>query len=291
MSSKLIAIVGETASGKSAIALALAKKYNGEIIAADSWTVYKGFDIGTAKPSPVEQQSISHHLIDVAEANEDFTARLFKDLANKSIEQILHRNHLPIIVGGTGLYVDSVLYDFSFLPPASKTERARLQAQSISELIGEINNRGYDLSDIDTRNKRRLIRLLETNGARPQKSTLRPNTLVIGIKVSRAQLRANIVHRVDAMFRRGLRHEAEALGGKYGWENEAMKGIGYAEFQAYFEGSQSLSSTKRKVIKNTLNLAKRQRTWFKRNLDIHWVNDVEQANELVQKFVTKELPL
>jgi tRNA dimethylallyltransferase len=282
---KLVAIVGETASGKSAIALALAKKYKGEIIAADSWTIYKGFDVGTAKPSPVEQQLVPHHLIDVADAHENFTARLFKDLATHAVEQISERRHIPIMVGGTGLYIDSVLFDYSFLPPAHKSTREHLQSKSIQELITEINERGYDLSDIDTRNKRRLIRLLETKGARPQKSSLRPNTLIIGVKISRAQLRENIERRVKTMFRRGLRREVEMLANKYGWDNEAMKGIGYAEFQAYFAGSQSLGATKRKIVKNTLNLAKRQRTWFKRNTSIVWVENLPEADALVSTFI------
>lgn len=281
----LVVIVGETASGKSSIAFQLAKKYSGEIIAADSWTIYRGLNIGTAKPSQVEQAAIKHHLIDIVNPDQDFTAALYKDLANKAIGEITNRKNLPIMVGGTGLYVDSVLFDFSFLPVGDAALKKELELLSLSELADRARREGYDLTGIDTRNTRRLRRLIETGGKRPQKSNLRKNTLIIGIKVTRAELRAKIESRVETMFRRGLRHEVEELVKKYGWETEALKGIGYSEFKAYFEGSQSMSETKRKIIRNTLNLAKRQRTWFKRNQGIQWVGEVSEADALVAEFI------
>lgn len=283
--SPLIAIVGETASGKSSIALALAKKYNGEIIAADSWTIYRELDVGTAKPSHSEQAEIKHHLIDIVGPDEDFTAALYKDLASQAINEIATRGHIPMMVGGTGLYVDSVLFDFSFLPVGSDDLRKELEDMSLEDLIRRAQDSGYDLAGIDLRNKRRVRRLIETAGAKPKKSKLRQNTLVIGVKIPRARLRANIEKRVEKMFHRGLRHEVEELVAKYGWENESLKGIGYAEFQAYFEGKQSMSETKRKIIRNTLNLAKRQRTWFKRNADIEWIENASEADALVATFI------
>lgn len=281
----LIAIVGETASGKSRIALELAKKYNGEIIAADSWTIYRGLNIGTAKPSQAEQAEINHHLIDIVSPDEDFTAALYKDLANKAITEIASRKHLPIIVGGTGLYVDSVLFDFSFLPVGNNRLRSELEAMSLEDLVKRAQHEGYDLAGIDLRNTRRVRRLIETGGERPQKSELRGNTLVIGVKIPRAKLRANIESRVEIMFRKGLRREVEELVDKYGWSSESLKGIGYAEFRGYFDGQQSMAETKRKIVRNTLNLAKRQRTWFKRNQNIEWVENVAEADALVAKFI------
>lgn len=285
---KLVVIVGETASGKSALAMQIAKKFNGEIISADSWQVYKGFDIGTAKPTKAEQAEVKHHLIDIRSPRQGFSAALYKDLANKAIAGIDKRGRLPIMVGGTGLYVDSVLYNFSFLPPGEAKQRQQLQALSIDELLMLLDKKGIDIVGIDLRNKRRLIRLIETAGQRPAKSNIRPNTLVIGLKLPRAKLRAQIEQRVEAMFRMGLRREVEQLVNRYGWDAEPMKGIGYRQFREYFKAENSLAKTKRKVVKATLELAKRQRTWFKRHREINWVADFKTAEKLVMAFVNKD---
>lgn len=285
---KLVTVVGETASGKSSIAMELARQFDGEIINADSWQIYKGMDIGTAKPSEQERKEIPHHLIDIVEPDEEFTAAVYKRMAIEAIEDIASRGKLPIMVGGTGLYIDGVLFDYSFAPPGAAGEREQWQAMTIPELLGKIHQKGYSLAGIDTRNKRRLIRLLENRGQEPTSSDLRANTLVIGVQPSsRAQLRRNIERRVEKMFRAGLKHEVRELAEKYGWEAEAMKGIGYREFRPYFEGQQSLAETKRKITKNTLELAKKQRTWFKRNRHIHWVQDLEAARQLAESFIRR----
>ncbi|MEX0932007.1 MAG: tRNA (adenosine(37)-N6)-dimethylallyltransferase MiaA [Candidatus Saccharimonadales bacterium] len=286
MKPKLIAIIGETASGKSSLALEVAKKYNGEIINADSWQVYKGMDVGTAKPSREERVEIPHHLIDIISPGADFTAAEYKHLAQKAIKDTTKRGKLPILVGGTGLYIDSVLFNFSFLPPGKEGERERLNSLSIKQLIKEIKQKEIDLSGIDIRNKRRLVRLLETGGKRPERSKdLRQNTLVIGLKIGRSKLRERIEKRVEIMFRKGLKKEVGELAEEYGWNVESMKGIGYRELRGYLEGTQSNSETKRKIIKNTLNLAKRQRTWFKKNPHINWVQSNEEAYKLVRDFL------
>lgn len=284
---KLIVIVGETASGKSALAMEIAHQLRGEIINADSWQIYRGMDIGTAKPSREEQQEILHHLIDIIDPDEDFTAAVYKELAQEAIESVARRGKVPILIGGTGLYVDSVLFDFSFLPPGSEAERLELEVKTISELLEMIEAAGYSLDGIDIRNKRRLIRLIETKGQTPKRGPLRPNTLVLGMKVSRTKLRQNIERRVEVMLRRGLKHEVRELADKYGWEVEAMKGIGYREWQAYFNGTQSNQETRRRIVKATLELAKRQRTWFKRNPDIKWIEDIESGVALAATFVGK----
>jgi tRNA dimethylallyltransferase len=283
----LVVIVGETASGKSALALELAEMFNGEIVCADSWTVRRRFDIGTAKPSETEQARIPHHLIDVVEPCADFTAAVFQQMAKKSINEITKRDKLPIMVGGTGLYIDSVLFDFSFLPEPSKEMRHTLNALDREELLSKIEEKGLDIANIDTRNKRRLMRLLEAEGALPTKKALRPHTVILGIQLSRETLKTQIARRIEQQLANGLEDEVRQLAEEFGWECEGLKGISYREWQGYFAGTQSLEQTKEKIIKSTLDLAKRQRTWFKRNKSIHWVQGRDDAVEIITTFLNK----
>jgi tRNA dimethylallyltransferase len=284
----LVVIVGETASGKSALALGLAENLGGEIICADSWTVRREVNIGTAKPTAAERATVPHHLLDIVDPDEDFTAAVFKDRANAAITDIASRGKLPIMVGGTGLYIDGVLYDFGFLPEGDRTARQELNALSPSALLQRIQATGIELGVVDQRNKRRLIRLLETNGQQPRRAALRPNTLILGLHIDRQALTERITKRADAMLAAGLEAEVEALRRRYGWECEALKGVGYREWQAYFKGSQSLAETRAKIVKSTLNLAKRQRTWFKRNKSIHWFSTPVNVTTVVD-FVTTSL--
>jgi tRNA dimethylallyltransferase len=285
----LIAIVGETASGKSMLALNLAKTFNGEIINADSWAVYKGFNIGTAKPSYADQQQIKHHMLDIAEPKDGFSAAIYRRLAMAAIENVWSRGKIPILVGGSGLYIDSILYSYSFLPPSSKKLRQKYNAMSLVKITELVKNSGYDTSGIDLGNKRRLIRLLENEGVRPQSLPLRPNTLILGIgmKSQPEKLLSNIEKRVEAMFNAGLEEEVRKLSALYGWDIEPMKGIGYREFKDYINGSQTLADVKRMIIKDSLKLAKKQRTWFKRNNSIHWVNNKSKIVELVTTYLNK----
>ena len=273
----LLVIVGETASGKSSLAMELAEKCNGEIIAADSTTVYKEFDIGTAKPSDSDRRHIPHHLLDVVEASQKFDAAQFKQLANQAISEIHARGNVPIMVGGSGLYIDSVLFDYSFAPAGDPSLRAHLEAMTTAQLIEEAQSKEVDLSGVDTRNKRRLIRAIETQGHTPQRKPLRKNTTVLGLQISKEELTRNISQRVKTMFREGLVGEVAHLKERYGWDIEPMKGIGYREFKPYFMGVQSLEQAKTEIIKDTLKFAKKQRTWFKRNKSIHWVSNKSEA--------------
>jgi tRNA dimethylallyltransferase len=283
--SPLIVIAGETASGKSRFAVKLAKHFNGEIIAADSWTVYEGFDIGTAKPSQKDQQHVPHHLLDVTKPQNGFSAAEYKRLAVAAINDISNRGKLPIIVGGTGLYIDSVIFNFSFLPSSTPEVRSELNGLTINELLIRLGNGNIDTTGIDLRNKRRLIRLLESEGARPNKSGLRPNTLILGVYVPRDKLRAKIESRIDKMLENGLEKEVRSLADKYGWDIEPMKGIGYREFRDYFSGDQTLEKTHEIIINASLNLAKRQRTWFKRNKSIQTVTSLAEAKQAIEKFL------
>jgi len=283
----LVVIAGETASGKSALAMELAEKFGGELVCADSWTVYKGFDIGTAKPTPEERKAIPHHLLDVAGPAEGFSAVLFQKLAKQAIVDISKRGKLPIMVGGTGLYIDSVLYDYGFLPPSDPTLRRELNAMTLDQVLARAEAMELDTLGIDLRNKRRVIRLIENNGRRPGKQPMRKNTLVMGLVTDRELLRERITKRVDMMLEQGLEGEVRGLAERYGWEAEPMKGIGYREWQPYFAGSQDLAETRERIIKASMDLAKRQRTWFKRNSGIQWLPDRSKAVDFVTTFLNK----
>ncbi len=240
MNVPLIVIVGQTASGKTALGIELAQKFNGEIICADSRTVYKDMDIGTAKPTAAEQQKAKHYLLDIIEPGEKYNVARFQKDANKLIEAISARGTLPIMVGGTGLYVDSVIFNYDF---DSKT-----------------------MSD------------------------LRSNTFVIGLQPSRDELLLRIEKRVDHMLEQGLLDEVKALGKKYGWDNDALKVIGYKQFGAFVRGEITQEEARAQTIRETKLFAKRQRTWFKRSVykeSIHWVKNREDAVELVTTQMSK----
>jgi tRNA dimethylallyltransferase len=283
----LVVIVGETASGKSAMALDLAARFDGEIICADSWTVYKGFDIGTAKPSPAERQAVPHHLLDIADPALGFSVVEFKKRAQAAIIDITNRGKLPILVGGSGLYIDAVLYDYQFLPAGQPGQRTALNELSLEELQAGVGRLKLDTAGIDTRNKRRLIRLIESDGQRPVKSKLRPRTIIIELKLPSDGLEKRITLRVDKMLEQGLEQEVKKLASRYGWDTEPMKGIGYREFGDYFDGNQSLAQTRQRIIQSSLRLAKKQRTWFKRNSSIHSVNDPSKSVEILTTFLNK----
>ena len=284
----LVVIVGQTASGKSSIAMQTAQQYDGEIISADSWTVYKGFDIGTAKPSRDDRAKVPHHMIDILEPQQDFTAVDFKQQTMVLIDEIHSRDKLPILVGGNGLYIDSVIYNYSFMPPGEPGQRERLNQKSLQELIELADERGISLQGIDTRNSRRIVRAIEADGQRPSKEPMRGNTLMIGIDRDRQELRQRMEDRIEAMFGMGLQFEVKALSDKYGWGIEAMKAIGYREFKSYFDNEISKNELKRQILRSTLrDLAKRQRAWFKKHPQIEWVQSAGEADQLVSDFLKK----
>jgi tRNA dimethylallyltransferase len=217
---------------------------------------------------------------------------VFKDLALQAINDIAGRGKVPIMVGGTGLYVDSVLYDFGFLEEGDRTAREELNVLSIEALHGLIREQGLDTAGIDIRNKRRLIRLLETGGAKPARAAVaRPNTLMIGIRIDRELLRQRIIARVDSMLSEGLEGEVRQLVERYGWGCEALKGVGYAQWRGYFEGALTLEETRQKIIAATLGLAKRQRTWFKRNKSTQWLEapvTFDMAAPIITSFLNAD---
>lgn len=282
----LVVIVGPTASGKSSLGMEFARRYDGEIICADSRTVYKGMDIGTAKPSNVEQAEIPHHLLDMVMPDQVFTAAEFKRNALIWIDDISIRGKLPIMVGGTGLYVDGVIFDFAFLPPVPSEERAELEAMSIEQLQSEINSRGIQMPE-NSKNKRYLIRALETNGEIPVKKGLREYTLIIGIDMSREKIKQRISSRVDKMIEDGFITEVKELSDKYGWDAPGLNAPGYKAFREYIEGKVTLEEAKQMFVQSDFQLAKRQRTWFKRNPHIKWIQNVIEAESLIKDFLQK----
>lgn len=284
----LLVIVGETASGKSALALHLAQLFDGEIICADAWTVRRQADIGTAKPSTAEQELVPHHLLNIIGPEEPFNASEFKELAIGAIEDIGSKGKMPIMVGGTGLYIDGLLYDYCFQTPSDKELREKLNSLELKDLLKIAEEKGLDLSRIDSKNKRRVIRYIETEGAEKVKGNLREKTLIVGIMPDRGELKDKIIKRTDAMIAEGLEKEVFDLERKYGWDCEALKGICYKEWKDYFLGNITKEEVRERIIKSNLDFAKRQRTWFKRNKSIHWFSTPVKLTDVVE-LVTTEL--
>lgn len=287
--SPLIVILGETASGKSALALELARQFGGEIICADSRTIYKGMDIGTAKPTAVEQKLVRHHLLDVVEPSETFNAAQFKTLALQAIDDITARGKVPFLVGGTGLYLDAVLFDLQFRNPADPVLRAKLQKFDVKELQRKIIQQGYTMPE-NSANKRYLIRTLEAGGVSSARSELRSNTLVLGRCIGHETLERRIIDRVDLMVAAGFVEECRWLIEKYGDRVPALNAPGYKAFIPYVHGQYTLEQAKEQFIRNDLRLAKKQRTWFRRDVYqnvIHFVINRDEAVDLVTTHLNK----
>lgn len=238
----LIVLVGETCGGKSALALKLAKQFDGEIICADSRTVYKGMNIGTAKPSSYDQELVPHHLIDIVEPSEPFTAAQFKELANTAIADVQKRGKVPIMVGGTGLYVDAVLFDYDFREKADPELRAELELLSLDELKELISEQGLELPN-NPENPRHLMRVLESKGEVAAKKPMRSDAHVFGIEVARDELKRRVNRRTRQMIQDGLVDEAEVLTRDYRWDSPGMNAIGYRELKPFFDGLQTQEQT------------------------------------------------
>lgn len=284
--SPLVVIVGETASGKTALAIAIAKQFGGEIIAADSRTIYKSLDIGTAKPTTEEQDGVPHHMLSVVEPSQSYSAADFKQSALSIAHDIWSRGKLPIVVGGSGLYIDALLYDFDFGSQPDPIRRDRLQGLTVAQLQQELRDKGIPMPE-NEQNPRHLIRAIENEGVISQPRVLRPNTLVIGLVIDRDALRDKLRRRVASMIDTGFVGEVRSAAKKYGWDAPGLQAPGYKAFRPYIEGVQDLEAASAQFVQNDLKLAKRQRTWFKRNKSIHWVSKQAEAVELVTTFLNK----
>lgn len=282
----LIVVVGQTASGKSSLSMQLAQRFNGEIIAADSRTVYTGMDVGTAKPTVEDRKAVPHHLLDVVTPDQNFSVAEFQRLAKVAIEDITARGKLPILVGGSGLYVDAVIYNFSFRRSPQADVRRDLQTLSVHKLQNRLAEAGLALPE-NKSNPRHLIRTLESGGEIPVREDLRPNTLVIGLVKEKQDLELAIKERVGRMIDEGFVEEVKALAEKYGWDVPALQAPGYKAFRMYIAGHISLEEAKQQFIRNDLQYAKRQKTWFKRNKDIIWISKPEESIDLVTTFLNK----
>lgn len=284
--SKLVAIVAPTASGKSALSLKVAQQHQGEIIAADSRTIYRGLDIGTAKPTAVEQRLVPHHLLDVVEPDQSYSAAEFKTTANQGITQIETRGHLPILVGGSGLYLYGVLYDYQFPAGPDNQLRSELEKLSTKELVDRLAKVDPEmLETVDQANPRRLIRAIETAGLPRQQSQLRPDTLLVGLRVDLPVLQNRITNRVDQMVTGGLIEETNKIAARYGWDCPALTGSGYQAMKGFIECSRSIDQVKSAIVTEHLQLVRRQMTWFKRNPDIEWFEDTELAKSRIEQFI------
>ncbi len=284
---EMIAIVGPTASGKTDLAIFLAEKYNGEIICADSRTIYRGMDIGTAKPTLEERLRVPHHLLDVVDPGERLSAAAFKALAEKTMVDIWKRGHLPILVGGSGLYIDAVLFDFVFPSEADVGKRASFEAMGDEELRERLlaaDPEAY--GRVDLANRRRVVRALETVGQpRLRREQVRDNTLVLGLAMNKLVAQKRITQRVQKMLDEGFIAEVENIGNEYGWDSAAFGVMGYRPMRDVVLGTKTVAEATAEVVREHLALYKKQVTWFKRNQAIHWLESPADANRLVEEFL------
>ena len=286
--SPLIVIVGPTASGKTAAAVEIAKEIGAEIICADSRTVYKGMDIGTAKPTPEEQATVPHWGLDLVEPGERFTAANFKAYAIEKVADIRARGHVPLIVGGTGLYIDAVVFDYEFGRVGDGRQRRELDRMSVEELQEYCMNNNVILPE-NTFNKRYIIRAIEQGGVNNRRRSSPISTSnIVGIATNQDVLRTRIADRSEHILTNGVVEEAILLGKKYGWASEAMTGNIYPLIHSYLKGAQSLDDIKTKFTTLDWHLAKRQLTWFRRNPYILWLTKEEVVSHVRSALATEQ---
>jgi tRNA dimethylallyltransferase len=278
-----ILLAGPTAVGKSAVALALAERLGGEIVSVDSMQVYRGLDLGTAKPTAEERQRVPHHIIDVAELTEPFDAAKFVALAREAVAEIQGRGHAPILCGGTGLYFNAYLNGLGTAPAPDAVLRAELEATPLAELLDELARRDLvTFDEIDLDNRRRVVRAVEvirlTGRPFSQQRAQWPErapTLAgrsFGLLRAREEMHQRIHLRVDAMFRAGLIEETRSLLTR-GLETNraALQAIGYRQTVEHLRGERGRLETVELVKARTRQLAKRQLTWFQGQLDLEWI--------------------
>lgn len=282
----LVVIVGPTASGKTSLAIDLAKEFNGEIVCADSRTIYRHMNTGTAKPTLEEQQQVPHWGIDLVNPGERFTAADFKEYAQKKIEEIRSRNRVPFLVGGTGLYVDSVIFDYQFGNDWDETYRKELETKSLNELYDICEEHNVELPE-NSKNKRYVIRAIEQKSINTKRRN-QPigNCIVVGIATDGEVLRQRIRNRTEQLFANSVVEEATILGKKYGWENEAMTGNIYRLAKSYLENEFNLEEYKEKLTTLDWQLAKRQLAWLRRNPYIKWL-ELPRAKQYLTSALAK----
>ena len=287
----------------------MAKRFNGEIISADSRQIYKKMNIGTAKVRGVWQKNkeigekvyvyddVPHYLVDFVDPGEDFSLAQFKDLAVARAKEIASRGKLPMLVGGTGLYIRSVV-DNLLIPavPPNKKLRRSLEEKTNQELMRLLEKLDPEAArTIAAENKRRLIRALEvciwtgkTFSGQQNRGEPLFDCLQIGLSVPRDELNSRIAERAEKMMKRGLLEEVRALvKQRYGWNLPSMSGTGYKQFAGYFQKKISLAEAAELLKRDTRRYARRQMTWFGRDKRIKWLNNVEEAAKLMAEFLKK----
>ena len=297
----IICIAGPTASGKTALAVELAKELNGEVISCDSMQIYRGMDIGTAKPSPEEMQGIRHHMLDICDPTEDFSVSRYCELATPILEDIVSRGKTAIIAGGTGLYMDSLMKGNDFAPIPATGHRERLEAQAqlegIEPLLETMRAIDPEAAERSQGNLRRIVRALEVyyetgetitaHNYRTQAIPPKYSPLWLGLDFTeRSELYRRIDLRVEIMLQMGLLEEIKALlASGIPEKATAMQAIGYKEFVDALAGRSTLESAVAQVQQSSRRYAKRQLTWFRRNENMHWlIRDTgETGEEILQK--------
>lgn len=302
----LVVIVGPTAVGKSAVAIELAGRVGGEIISADSRYLYRGMDIGTAKPTPADRARAPHHLIDVTTPDRPWSLAQFRDAAASLIAEIDRRGRLPMIVGGTGQYIHALLEGWSIPRRAADVDlRAELESVALRDGAGVLHQRLQQADPaaaaaIDPRNVRRVIRALEVTlatgqpfSSQRQKNPPQYHSFVIGLALARSKLYARIDARVESMLAQGLVAEAQSLAAQgYDWNLPALSAIGYKQIGMYLRGERALAEAEQMIKRDTRRFVRRQANWFKPDDPrIRWYDaeqlDIEQLADDVRGFFEK----
>ena len=280
----LVVLVGPTASGKTALAVKLAKKLNGEIISADSRAVYRYLDIGVAKPTLGERQGVPHWGMDLVNPGERFSVADFQRYANRKIDQIRRRGGVPFLVGGSGLYVDAVIFNYTLVGGLDyNLERKKYSDMSLEQLW-EYCHKNNILLPENWKNKRYVINTIVRNGKSfLRRSRVIDNCVVFGVKTDVDVLKARIDARAEAMFSGGVIEEATRVAELFGWDNEAMTGNVYPIVRQYLDEKITLSQAIQMFKQSDWRLVKRQLTWFKRNTAIDWVDLPDAESKIIQK--------
>lgn len=295
-------LIGPTAVGKTKLSIELAKKLNAEIISGDSMQIYKEMDIGTAKISSAEMEGVPHHLIDIKEPDEDFSVAEFQQLVRNLIIEITSRGKLPMIVGGTGLYIQSVIYDYKFSEsPSDDNYRKSLEQMALTEGIEVVHNllKQVDPQSADKihpNNVRRVIRALEvyhssgktaTETQETQEGELIYDTALIGLTMDRNILYERINFRVDEMMNMGLLREVTSLYERGFKDCQSIQAIGYKEIYQYLDGKSSLEKSIEQLKQNSRRYAKRQLTWFRNKMDVQWFDMTGAQSSMLDEKINE----
>lgn len=295
----IIVIVGATATGKSTLAVKLAKKYNAEIISGDSMQVYKEMTIGTAKITPTEMENIPHYFINTHHYDEEYNVKIFQEKARAYIKDITSRNKNVIICGGTGLYIKALLYDYLFQEAqVDLNYKQLLESKSTEELYALLQKIDLEATNtIHPNNRKRIMRALliahsgEKKSDLLKKQTFQPlyDTITIGLNGEREYLYERINKRVDLMIEEGLEEEVKALiKDETTWNLQSMAAIGYREWQAYFMGEKTKEAVIEEIKKNTRHLAKRQYTFFNNQFDVQYFSIQTNYQEQVINYIEEK---